>query len=1302
MKKKFLAWLLCTAMAAVMLPVTAWADSADPVMTLTTSRAIGSNIMLSLQAANAEDLAGVWVDLNGNAVKDTGEDNVGLYKSYTISSQTITIYGKVTLLDCVLADTTTALDVSENPYLESLTCRSGSLTALDVTQNTALTKLDVYHNSLTTLDVSQNTALTELNVSDNQITALDVSGNTALQTLNCSNNAVAALDLSANTLLASLLCANCGLTGLNVSAQTALVGLNCRNNAISSLDLSANTALSNLECTNNALTSLTLPQSTALKRVQCEKNQLTSLDVTHNTAMTVLNCAINKLTALDISQNTALMQVKLYCNRIKGAAMTNIVSALAATTENYKLYVIDTAASPADGNVAPESDVAVATGRGWKVMDWNDGYEQAYAGGTDPAATTFVLSNEEGGLIDRLIAGGYGDGSLYDALVALEPASGGIISQIFLDTLSNCPAGSEIFTAKLSDFTGINNPVGINTDGTLIIVPIFGRDYYGQTGYSNYPTTLVPGDTNFVEAGSPGYYIDAGSSGSINYHAFAIAWMPSDTLTVAGTATDDTAILQIDNKTPSARDKAWEINVTSGTVATGVSASDVTLTGLPAGLSYTAAKGTGNTIVITLTGAATTARTADATLTATIKGSAVTEEGAQDSAGISLKLWYIGAGTTLVISNELGTEDEGGLIDALIAASYGDDTMYEVLELSQPDFSSVITERFVKTLDSTPAGSEVFTVALSNFAGVNGPVGINADGTLTITAIYGRDYDGDTGYTTASSTYTGVGVVRLTTADSEDDYIPAGSSSVGGVTTNYYALAIAWMSTGGGGDDDPVAPTVVTNDPSGITASGATLNGNVTASGSASVTERGFVYGSSANPAVGGTGVTKVTVGSGTGIFNTAISGLAASTPYHVRAYATSSAGTAYGEDRAFTTKTGGGGDSTTQTYNADVKQSGVTTDTLPVMVSDSIGTASLNGAKAENLLRAGNASVSMPNISGVSAYRLEFPASALSVDQRGGALTLTTGFGSVTFSDNMLSSLTGTEEKTAGITVARGDAFGLSEAEKAAVGNRPIVQLTLTLDGTQTAWNNHAAPIAVTIPYTPTAEELKTPESLIIWYLDGSGKLVCLPNGHFDAATGTVTFTTTHFSKYAVGYNPVSFKDVADAAWYKKAVAFIGARGITAGTGNGNYGPDAKLTRGEFIVLLMRAYSIAPDTTPTDNFADAGNTYYTNYLAATKRLGISAGVGNDMFAPGREITRQEVFTLLYNALNVIGQLPQGNSGKTLADFSDTGNIASWAKEALTLLVKTGTVSGSDGKLSPTDTTTRAEMAQMLYNLLMK
>lgn len=784
-----------------------------------------------------------------------------------------------------------------------------------------------------------------------------------------------------------------------------------------------------------------------------------------------------------------------------------------------------------------------------------------------------------------------------------------------------------------------------------------------------------------------------------------------EALTVAGTATDDTAILQIDNKTPSARDKTWEIDVTSGTVKDDVSASDVTLTGLPEGLDYTAAKGAGNNIIITLTGVAETALTEDADITAVVKGSAVNEPDIQDSAGIALKLWYIGPGTAFVLSNEDATSGEGCLIDKLIAAGHGDDTLYEVLELLQPDFSGAITERFMKTLLSTPADSEVFdgSSSLSNFAGLNNPICVYADGRLSIQSIFGRDYHGDTGYTTTGSDLDGVGTVWATVADSSAYYIDAGSSGViDGTTTYYKAFAIAWM---------PELPTVTTNavESSGVSQSSAAIFGNVTSSGTAAVTERGFVYGTAAGPTtITGIKVTAA-LGTGTGPFSATLPGLAAGTTYHVRAYAISAAGTAYGEDRTFTTLSGGGGggssssggnsaaSSGTQTYNADIKEGVVKTDTLPVKVDGaSTGTADMDVSKTAKLFNAGNSSVVMPDIPGASAYRLAIPASALTADHQGSVLTLSTGFGSMTFPDNMLSSLTGMDGKTAGITIGQGDKSSLTDTEKAAIGNRPIIQLTLTLDGVQTEWNNPAAPVTVTIPYTPTAEELKNPESILVWYLDGSGKPVCVPNGHYDPATGTVTFNTTHFSRYAVGYNHVSFKDVASGAWYFKAVSFIAAREITSGTGRGKYSPDAKLTRAEFLVLLMRAYGIAPDTNPRDNFADAGNAYYTSYLAAAKRLGISAGVGNNMYRPGKEITRQEMFTLLYNALNVIGRLPQGNSGKTLSDFSDAGSIATWARDAMKRLVETGIVSGSGGKLFPMNNTTRAEMAQVLYSLLMK
>jgi uncharacterized repeat protein (TIGR02543 family) len=399
----------------------------------------------------------------------------------------------------------------------------------------------------------------------------------------------------------------------------------------------------------------------------------------------------------------------------------------------------------------------------------------------------------------------------------------------------------------------------------------------------------------------------------------------------------------------------------------------------------------------------------------------------------------------------------------------------------------------------------------------------------------------------------------------------------------------------------------------------------------------------------------------------------------------------------------GGGTTSTTQTYSAEVSTSNGSGSTLPITVDKSGGNAKVDVGTGNSFMSDGKVTVvKVPAVSDVDTYTLGIPVPNLSHQNEQGTLVFETDTGIVTVPSNMLTGVAGISGSKAEISIGQGDKASLLKTVKAAIGDRPLVQLSLSIDGKQAKWNNPNAPVSVSIPYTPTADELANPESIVIWYIDGSGYAVSVPNGHYDSASGTVTFSTTHFSNYAVGYNKVSFKDIAANAWYNKAVGFIAARKITTGTGNGNYCPDAKLSRGEFIVMLMRAYSIAADEKPTENFTDAGSTYYTGYLAAAKRLGISVGVGNNMFAPGKEITRQEMFTLLYNALKFIDQLPEGNSGKTLTDFTDVGQIDSWAKDAMTLLVETGTIGGSAGKLNPINLTTRAEMAQVLYNLLAK
>jgi len=96
-------------------------------------------------------------------------------------------------------------------------------------------------------------------------------------------------------------------------------------------------------------------------------------------------------------------------------------------------------------------------------------------------------------------------------------------------------------------------------------------------------------------------------------------------------------------------------------------------------------------------------------------------------------------------------------------------------------------------------------------------------------------------------------------------------------------------------------PTVSTAEVTNILSTSATGGGNVTADGGSSVTEKGVCWGTSLNPTIADS---RTTDGAGTGSFTSSITGLSPGVTYHVRAYATNSAGTSYGNDRTFTTVT--------------------------------------------------------------------------------------------------------------------------------------------------------------------------------------------------------------------------------------------------------------------------------------------------------------------------------------------------------------------------------------------------------------
>ncbi|MEO6753391.1 MAG: hypothetical protein ABIP85_16565, partial [Chthoniobacteraceae bacterium] len=161
----------------------------------------------------------------------------------------------------------------------------------------------------------------------------------------------------------------------------------------------------------------------------------------------------------------------------------------------------------------------------------------------------------------------------------------------------------------------------------------------------------------------------------------------------------------------------------------------------------------------------------------------------------------------------------------------------------------------------------------------------------SVTTTNGDPLIGGTGVTKVTGTgTTGVFTVNVTGLIQNTGY-SFKAYATNGAGTNYTTPASTFTTAAAS------LPTVSTPTQTAITAGSATLGGNVTSDGGATITERGIVYSitsTNADPLIGGTGVIKVTSTGTTGAFTLYLSGLAQNTGYSFKAYATNSVGTAY------------------------------------------------------------------------------------------------------------------------------------------------------------------------------------------------------------------------------------------------------------------------------------------------------------------------------------------------------------------------------------------------------------------------
>lgn len=176
-------------------------------------------------------------------------------------------------------------------------------------------------------------------------------------------------------------------------------------------------------------------------------------------------------------------------------------------------------------------------------------------------------------------------------------------------------------------------------------------------------------------------------------------------------------------------------------------------------------------------------------------------------------------------------------------------------------------------------------------------------------------------------------------------------------------------------------------------------------------------------------------------------------------------------------------------------------------------------------------------------------------------------------------------------------------------------------------------------------------------------------------------------------------FTDMGNYSWAAPAVDYLYENNITTGTGSGRYQPASAMSRGDFMVMVVRAFGLT--SSGTASFPDVPqDAYYASAVATAKALGIATGYEDGTFKPGNTLSRQEAMVFLQRAFQAAGWYIGDGSQSTLALYPDGSQVAGYAQGAVAAMVEWGILYGKDGLLDPWGALTRAEMAVLLYRAL--
>ncbi|MEK4994345.1 hypothetical protein BK121_09330 [Paenibacillus odorifer] len=237
------------------------------------------------------------------------------------------------------------------------------------------------------------------------------------------------------------------------------------------------------------------------------------------------------------------------------------------------------------------------------------------------------------------------------------------------------------------------------------------------------------------------------------------------------------------------------------------------------------------------------------------------------------------------------------------------------------------------------------------------------------------------------------------------------------------------------------------------------------------------------------------------------------------------------------------------------------------------------------------------------------------------------------------------------------------------------------------------------------------------VYYIADNGRLEYI---QADYANGVLKAEVSHFSKYAVLELNRIFVDVPANHWANPVIQELASKLYVQGTSKEKFEPSRAVTRAEFTSMLVHALGLT--ATGKESFADvAPSAWYAEPISIAYKAGIVSGRSASKFEPGAQITREEITVMLMkayelnNGVTANGATTDGvttngattngatTNGATAAAFTDMNQVSAWATSSVNEAASLGLIQGqSHERFAPKGIASRAEAAQVIYNLILK